>query len=307
MTDQLKIEATKSERIMMRPDSVDSWKAKSSPSEASRGVRCNVGMRVVRHSRTCRAACKILAVAAAIFLGAPLRAAEGPIYDIFAKALAPFASAIFGAAENQPGALVAECQVADATGALSPARGTRFRLALQAPDRMRVDVVRPNEKLTACRNGNELWAVPADPMRALAQAAGLPASATPDSTSPPLVPLALNPQMLAFLPIIFDVKDLGTENGQRILQFALLPEIRQSIQAEAFTGRAWVGDDYRPARIVIEGPGYSLDIRIDKLDFADRLAATAWQPDDGQDVLRLPASALNGLFENMLGAQIPGS
>lgn len=263
-------------------------------------------MRVVRHSRTCRAACKILAVAAAIFTGQPLSAADGPVYDVFAKALSPFASALFGGTAGQPGALVAECQVADATGALSPARGTRFRLALQAPDRLRVDVVRANEKLTACRNGNELWAVPADPMRGLAQAAGLPTTSD-NSAAPPLVPLTLDPQMLAFLPVVFDVKDLGTENDQRILQFGLLPQVQQSLQAEAFTGRAWIGDDYRPARIIIDGPGYSLDIRIDKLDFADRLDAAAWQPDNGQDVLRLPASALNGLFENMLGARIPGS
>ena len=236
-----------------------------------------------------------------------LHADDGQPYDVFAKALAPIASAVFGATAGQPGALVAECQVAEATGPLAPARGTRFRLALQAPDRMRVDVIRTNEKLTACRNGTELWAVPAESMRTLAQAAGLPTSPATDSAATPLVPLALNPQMLAFLPAVFDVKDLGMENGQRILQFGLLPEIQQSIQAEAFTGRAWIGDDYRPARIVIDGPGFSLDIRIDKLGYAEQLAATAWQPDAGQDALRLPASALNGLFENMLSAKIPGS
>jgi hypothetical protein len=261
-------------------------------------------MRVARHSRTCRAACKILAVVAAIFTTVPLRAADGAPYDVFAQALAPIASAVFGASAGQPGALVAECQVTDAAGALAPTRGTRFRLALQAPDRLRVDVVRPNENLTACRDGNELWAVPVEPMRVLAQAAGLPADAS-GGAAPPLVPLALNPQMLAFLPVVFDVKDLGTENDQRILQFGLLPEIQQSIRAETFTGRAWIGADYRPARLVIEGPGYSLDIRIDKIDFAEKLAATAWQPAAGQETLRLPASALNGLFDSMLGASVP--
>ena len=307
MTDQLNIDATNSVRIMIRPASVDSWKAKNSPSAARKCGRSNVGMRLARHSRTCRAACKILAAVTAILNVSTLHADDGQPYDVFAKALAPIASAVFGATAGQPGALVAECQVAEATGPLAPARGTRFRLALQAPDRMRVDVIRTNEKLTACRNGTELWAVPAESMRTLAQAAGLPTSPATDSAATPLVPLALNPQMLAFLPAVFDVKDLGMENGHRILQFGLLPEIQQSIQAEAFTGRAWIGDDYRPARIVIDGPGFSLDIRIDKLGYAEQLAATAWQPDAGQDALRLPASALNGLFENMLSAKIPGS
>ncbi len=261
-------------------------------------------MRVDRHSRTWRAACKILAVVAAIFTTQHVRAADGAPYDVFAQALAPIASAVFGASAGQPGALVAECQVTDATGALAPTRGTRFRLALQAPDRLRIDVVRPNENLTACRDGNELWAVPAESMRVLAQATGLAADASAGA-APPLVPLALNPQMLSFLPVVFDVKDLGTENNQRILQFALLPEVQQSIRAETFTGRTWIGADYRPARLVIEGPGYSLDIRIDKIDFAEKLAAAAWQPAAGQDALRLPASALNGLFDGMLGASVP--
>ncbi len=246
-----------------------------------------------------------------VFLAAvPNLPAQSQTYDIFAKALAPFASSIFGGGNGQPGAMVAECLVTDGSGPLAAAKGTRFRIAVQAPDRMRVDVVRDGGKLTACRDGKELWAVPGAPMRALAQAAGFDLDKSgPDASSPPLIPIALDAQMLAFLPVVFDVKDLGTEGDppKRILEFGLLDELRQAIKAEEFTGRAWIGDDYKPSRLVITTPDYSLDIAVEKLGFAEQLAPAAWQPDDGAEALRLPASTLTELFRKMLGTKLPAN
>jgi len=256
-----------------------------------------------------RAACKILA-GVLILLAGPARAADGPIYDVFAKALAPFASALFGGADGQPASFVAECTVTTATGRLAPAVGTRFRLAIQSPDRLRLDVVTNGNLLTACRNGTALWATPAVPMRGLADAAGLDTSKTaPDEVSLPLVPLALNAQMLAFLPIVFDVKDLGVEGDppRRALEFGLLPEVRDAIKAQPFSAKAWIDPDYRPSRVVIAGDDYSLELQVAKLDFAGQLAPTAWEPPEGTDALRLPASALNDLFEKMLATKQPAS
>ena len=254
------------------------------------------------------AACKILAVALTFAAATPARTAEGAPYDVFGRALAPIAAALLGSPDGQPGAMVAECLVKNGTGPLAAAAGTRFRLAIQSPDRFRVDVVRDGAAgpLTACRDGKELWAVPAEPMTVLAQAAGLDTTnSSPDTASPPLIPLALDARMLAFLPLVFDVKDLGMEEKpqrQRVLEFGLLPQLRESLQATEFTGRAWIGADNQPTRLVLTTPQGEVDLEIEKLDFAKELAASAWQPTDGQEALRLPASALNGLFESMLGA-----
>ena len=205
--------------------------------------------------------------------------------------------------------MVAECRINGGTGPVAAAAGTRLRLAVQAPDRVRVDVVREGDAapLTACRDGKELWAVPAEPMTALAQAAGLDTTdRTPDATSAPLLPLALDAQMLTFLPLVFDVKDVGREQDppRRVLEFGLLPQLREAMQAEEFTARAWIGEDDRPTRLVLTTPKGEVDLVIDKLEFADQLAASAWQPSEGQEALRLPASALNELFEKMLGARV---
>jgi hypothetical protein len=144
-------------------------------------------------------------------------------------------------------------------------------------------------------------------MTSLAQAAGFDTTeTTPDTTSPPLLPITLDAQMLAFLPVVFDVKDLGMEKNPqlRVLQFGLLPQLREALNAEEFTGRAWIGQDNRPVRLVLTTPRGEVDLEIEKLDFAEKLASTAWQPSEGQEALRLPASALNELFEKMLGAKL---
>lgn len=248
-------------------------------------------------------------LAAACLVALPARAEDEPVYDAFAKALAPIAAAVFGGTEGQPGVLVAECSVTDASGKLAAAKGGKLRLALQAPDHLRADVAYNGLLLTACRAGREMWASPAGPMRALAKAAGIDVdNTTPDKTSPPLIPLALDPQMLVFLPVVFDVKDLGRETladvPHRVLQIGLLPELRKAAKAEDFTARAWIGPDYQPRRIIVAGEDYSLDIIVDKLTFAERLPDSAWQPAEGTEVLKLPASAVSDLFEKMLGERV---
>lgn len=292
---------------MTNPEMLVSWKAKSSP-PAARNSGAGKGTMVdPAHLRSRRAACKIVAVGLALWSALPARAADETAYEVFGQALAPIAAALLGSAGGPTQAMVAECLVNGGSGPLAAAAGTRLRLAVQAPDRFRIDLVREGSTtlFTACRNGKELWAVPAEPMTVLAQAAGFDTTdQAPDTTSPSLIPLALDPQMLSFLPLVFEVKDLGTEENpqRRVLQFGLLPQLREAIKAEEFTGRAWIGEDRRPTRLVVTTPQGELDLKIEKLDFAGELAASAWQPSEGQEALRLPASSLNGLFEKMLGA-----
>ena len=309
MTDQLKIDAMNKAAMMANPEKLVSWKAKMSPPEARKPGAAGMGM--TQHSRTRRHAGKIAGWLAALFLAAqPGQAAEGEIYDVFAKALAPVASSVFGGAAGQPGAMVVECSVGEAGGRLAAARGMKLRLAVQAPEHLRVDLAYNGTVLTACRAGRELWATPAEPMRALARRAGLDVDRTePDAAPSPLIPLALDPQMLVFLPVVFDVQDLGTSEiagaPHRGMKFGLMPELKKSVKAEDFDARAWVDPDYQPRRVSVQGTDYSLEIEVDKISFAAKLPAGAWEPSKDQKVLRLPASSLNELFEKMLAEKLP--
>ena len=236
-------------------------------------------------------------------------AAGNGAYELFGKALAPFASAVFGGGDGQPGAFVAECKVSAASGKMSAAQGVQLRLALQRPDHLRADLAYNGQVLTACRAGKELWAAPETAMRTLAQAAGIDtANSTPDATSTPLIPLALDPQMLAFLPVVFAVRDEGSEDidgaPHRVLEFGLLEELRKAIKAEPFEARTWIGSDNRPRRVTVSGKDYSIQVEVERLTFAPQFPDKAWQPAEGQPILRLPASALNELFEKMLEQKV---
>lgn len=266
-------------------------------------------MRSWLHSRTFVAACKIAALVA---VAPNAGAADGQVYEVFANALAPFVSAVFGGGDGQPGAFVAECKVTAASGKTAAAQGAQLRLALQRPDHLRADLAYNNQVLTACRAGKELWAAPAGPMKTLAEAAGIDTSKTaPDEKSTPLVPLALDSKMLAFLPVVFDVQDEGSEEidgaPHRVIRFALLEELRKAIKAEPFEARAWLGNDDRPRRVSVGGKDYSIQVDIERLDFAGQFPDKVWQPAEDQQVLRLPASSLNELFEKMLGQKISPS
>ena len=302
------MDAMNNTAMMANPDKLVSWKAKIIPPDAMKP-----GKSMAQHSRSRRRAGKIVAGLVVLFLAVPSGyAAEGQIYDVFAKALAPIASSVFGGAAGQPGAMVVECSVGEATGRLAAARGMKMRLAVQAPDHLRVDLAYNGMVLTACRAGRDLWAAPVAPMRSLAQAAGIDVEkSAPDSTSPPLIPLALDPQMLVFLPVVFDVQDLGTEDIDAIphrgLKFGLMPELKKSIKAEDFDARAWINSEFQPRRVTVEGTDYSLEVNVDKINFAPKLPATAWEPSEDQEVLRLPASALNELFEKMLAQKLPAN
>jgi hypothetical protein len=312
MTDQLNIEAMNNVAMIASPATVVSWNAKTSPPEASGVESGGKGIAGALHTKTRWHAGKFVArafVAAAVFGAGPTHAAEGPVYDVFAKALAPITAAVFGGAPGQPGAMVVEGTISQASGKAAAARDAKLRLAIQAPDRLRADLAHRGAVLTASRSGRELWAAPPAPMRQLAAAAGLDLQATAADTDPaPLIPLGLDPQMLVFLPVVFDVQDLGTEDidgtPHRNLEFGFLPELRRAIRAEDFTVRAWIDPDHRPRRLTITGRDYSLDITIDDIKFADQLPEAAWQPAENQEVLHLPASALHELFEQMLGQKI---
>jgi hypothetical protein len=262
------------------------------------------------HTRTRRRAGKTIGAWLAFAMAAPAApAADGPVYEVFAKALAPIASSVMGGATGQPGAMVVECSVTAASGKTAAARGAKLRLAVQAPDHLRIDLAHGGSLLTACRTGDRLWAAPAGTMESMARAAGLDTRrATPDTTPPPLLPLALDPQMLVFLPVVFDVEDLGPQDidgmPHRGLRLGLMPEIKKSTKAADFEARAWINPAFEPRRVIVSGDDYSLEVDIESIKFAARLPESAWQPSDAEDVLPLPASALADLFEKMLGRKI---
>ena len=231
-------------------------------------------------------------------------AAEGTAYEVFGRVLAPIAASLFAGTNSPAPAMVAEGVVSDGSGPLAVAKDTRFRVAWQSPDRLRLDVVRGGTRITACRDGAEIWAAPAETVRLLLQAGGFDPSATdtPAGVSAPrLLPTSLDPQMLTLLPALFDVQDRGTDQNLRVLDFGMLPQLRQMIPAPDFRGRAWIGRDYRPQRLSFAAAGETVQIDIGSLEFPHKVSEGAWQPSANEETLRFPASKFDMLLPALLG------
>ena len=296
--------------MIRRPAKVDSWKAKSSPSEARKCGRSNPEIDMHGYAIGRLAAGKIAGwILLFLLLLNPAQAEDELVYQVFAKAIAPLAACAFGGIEGQPGSMVAECSVEEAAGRLAAAQGMKLRLALEGPDHLRADLAYNGTLLSVCRDDQQLWAAPAEAMRALAEAAGLDVENDgPDQTPTPLLPATLDPQMLVFLPMVFQVKDMGMENIEgsphRLLQLQLLPELAKTMRMEDLEAQVWIGPDYQPRRVLIRSRDYSLKLGIEKINFTDRLSPSAWQPSQGKKVLLLPASALNTLLQKMLGQKV---
>lgn len=262
-----------------------------------------------QHTRLPIATGKILAVIVGIWTTPTVLAAEGAAYDVFGRALAPIAASLFAGTNAPAPAMVAEGTVTDGSGPLAAAKDTRFRVAWQSPDRIRLDVVRGGTKITACRDGAEIWAAPAETVRPLLQAAGLDPS--PSATNTPagvgtttLLPTGLDPQVLALLPALFDVQDQGTDQNLRVLDFGMLPQLQQMISMPDFRGRAWIGRDYRPQRLSFAAAGETVQIDISSLEFPQKLSDGAWQPSANEEALRLPTSTFNTLLPTLLGGNL---
>ncbi len=234
---------------------------------------------------------------------------DGPIYQVLSTVLAPFAAVLFNADPAQPSAFAVEARVRAASGRLAATRGAQVRLVAQSPDRARLDIQHAGTTTTLCRQGDSLWATPAEPMRELAERSGLSASTAKASPPPPtLLPVVLTPQQIAFLPLAFAARDVTAEEAEeqsatrRVVEFTLLPELQRAAGARDFAATVWLGSDGQPHRVRLEGSDSMIDLDVRRLAFGCTWPESVWEPASRQDVFRLPAGAAQEMFEEALAA-----
>jgi hypothetical protein len=163
------------------------------------------------------------------------------------------------------------------------------------------------EILTVCRDGDALWATPGSKIQYLLEQVTAAVSEKKKKKRESEGAKLLGPMVLpvprkdlVFLPILFQVADAGNETVGgapcRVLDVQLMPQLAKGLHAEDWTGRMWVGADYRIARVALKGPDWSGTVAIDKLAFSPDLPEATFQP-QGTDVLRLTT----GQFTELLG------
>jgi len=223
----------------------------------------------------------LLFLAIALALAAPLRAQqpEANPYDLLSRALTPIASVF--SPETETHALSATLVLEEMTGLSPELVGMRVDLALQPPDRLLVRFPYQNQPVTFCRAGNSVWITPnTPPFNALANLPGEPSKKKKKNRNTGLGAMVLPfpPQQLALLPILFQVKDLGDDQGMRKIEARLMPELARNLGAEEWSAQLTLNAVGRPVRIRLVGPGWHLAVRVETLDYATQLPDATWSP-----------------------------
>lgn len=231
----------------------------------------------------------LLFLSVAIALAAPLRAqqpAAANPYDLLSRALTPIAT-IFSP-ESQTHALSATLVLEEMTGLPPELAGLRVELALQPPDHVLIRFPYQNQPVTFCRAGESVWITPnTPPFDALANLPGEPSKKKKKHHAAGLGPMVLPfpPQQLALLPVLFQVKDAGDDQGMRKIEARLMPELARSLGVEEWSAQLTLNAVGRPVRIRVVGPGWHLAVRVETLDYATQLPVSTWEP--AGDAVRL--------------------
>lgn len=259
--------------------------------------------------------CLALLAAFASLASAQQPASANP-YDLLGRVLTPIA-AVFSREAPSPRALAVTFVVEEMTGLPAALGQARAELLVQPPDRALLRGVYAGQEAVFCRVGDAVWVTPATPpFDALAtppepsrtpKPAGTSAAAkakkkkgNPAGLAPIVLPFP--PQQLALLPVLFQVKEGPEEEGLRTLDAKLMPELARGLGVEEWSARITVGPGEKPVRIRVLGPGgWSLAVRVERLEYPQNLPAATWEAPEG--ALRLNARQV-ARWSDYLGRQI---
>jgi hypothetical protein len=225
----------------------------------------------------------------------PTARAEEQRYDVLSKTLMPFLAVFAKDQKSEDRAFALKLRIEQASDLPAEMRGARAELALQVPDKLRMQGPLLGEQFTMVRDDEKVWIAPGAVAKALLDAAvagkTLPKADKKFKLGEFRLPFP--EKQLKLLTALFSVKDLGfdTVDGVecRVLDVSLMPELASSIDAEGWVGRLWVRPDYKPLRLTLARKGWHMVLRFDDVVFAKELPESTWEPGTAEagDVLEL--------------------
>ncbi|XHR28988.1 MAG: hypothetical protein ACFUZC_00175 [Chthoniobacteraceae bacterium] len=217
----------------------------------------------------------------------PLRAQQAPVssnpYDTLGRVLTPIASVFTPEAANH--ALSLSVVLEEMTGLPPELLGARYELLLQPPEHLLIRGVYNGTPVALCRAGNSVWVSPSGaPFADLANPPGEPPRHKKKKAQglEPMV-LPFPPQQLALLPILFHVKEVAPVQGLRTLEVRLMPELAKSLGAQEWHAQMTLTPGEKLDHLRLVGPGWSMTVRIERLESAPSLPPETWRaPADAQ-------------------------
>jgi hypothetical protein len=249
-----------------------------------------------------------LTLLAALFYASPAHSEEENRYNVLGRLLRPFVSVFAKDSKNPNRAFTLTAKLETMTNLPPAFVGSTADLALQYPDKLKLHVPLLGDEITLCRNGQDLWAYPGAKVDALLNGSAAGKQSPPSGAKAPLGPfeIPIPEKELTLAPILFQVKDVGTETLDdarcRVLDLYLMPELAHSLKAQNWAARVWVRPDGAPARISFAKPGWQIAVRFQRVEFSPKLPPETWQPTGEQagDVLKLDPAR----FRELLGGLV---
>jgi hypothetical protein len=191
--------------------------------------------------------------------------------------------------------------------ALLPSAGETVRLAVQFPDKVRLEAPVLGEKVVVCRDGDRVWAVPGAKIEYLMKKFGVVPRRAAKSGTP--IPLPITAQQAIFLPALFtverpDVAEVEEIDGvpHRVLTAGLMPELARVVKAENFRARVWVGSNYSPRRIELRSGNFNGVVNVREMVFSRELPASTWARPAGEDIYSTNSDMLEGLLSAVMNS-----
>jgi hypothetical protein len=239
-------------------------------------------------------------------LAAPLRAAEENRYDVLARAIQPLLVPFSHESTSPNRSMETELVLLDMTGLPKEFVGTRVRLAVQNPDKIRLTGPILGQEITLCRDRKDVWVAPREKAEALLGQYGIGAQENAKvKFRLGNLELPFSQAQLVFLPALFQVKEYAAQDvggiSCRILELNLLPEIARPLRVENWRARLWVRPDYKVAKLEVLQPQWHIVVEVEKLAFLPTLPPATWQPapEEEPNTLHLKGARLKRLLEEI--------
>ncbi|MGC1479742.1 MAG: hypothetical protein WA771_04510 [Chthoniobacterales bacterium] len=233
---------------------------------------------------------KILVGLVAVVFASSSGAQEAPTdnrYDVVGKIFQPFWSVLLAGGEGRDKAASLQIVMREVTGRLPKEfEGGTLDAAIQFPDKVKLIAPVLGERMTVCRSGDKVWAVPGAKIEyLLKQFAGKLPPPTEKANTPLFLPITA--QQAVFLPALFvmeEEKIFEELNGEqtRVLSGGLMPELAKAAKAEDFRASVWVASGYLPRQIKVVQKDFTATVGIENLVFAPALAPSVWAPPEGE-------------------------
>jgi outer membrane lipoprotein-sorting protein len=217
-------------------------------------------------------------------------------YDILAQVLRPYVSLFYSKSPTK----AAQTQVVirsfeTRNGPIaSPLLNQPILIAFEWPDKLRLEVTAPDQRIIVCRNAQQVWVYP----RELGAELFATASNAEKGARVPDFRLPLHDQEILLLPALFRVVHLNNVTDSRgfpawDLGFRTDPVLERELEVPQIIVSVLVRQrDYSVEHLKIRSGLWSGEMDIYNVQFAARLPAETWVPDAqvSPNVVALPPS-----------------